>query len=236
MDEANKTCNFTDGTFETILNICAKFESEEDMDFDYESMDSEPKRISEGKLLFYNLYLYDPTEYQIADLLFKNGCNVTGFPSVKGGDITASINSDVFAINSKSKYKDYCWDFIKKVFEYDEFTFEFPVDNDVLDAMLKEACTPNMEIDENGNEVESPMVYGWDNDFELEIYAMKEEETAELKTLLNSVTALGTGYDTDAVYDIIMEEAEAFFAGEESAAEVCKIIQSRVDIFVNEDN
>jgi hypothetical protein len=36
------------------------------------------------------------------------------------------------------------------------------------------------------------------------------------------------------VYEIISEEAEAYFSGNKSAKDVCSVIQSRVNIYINE--
>lgn len=235
---ADKTCNFTDGTFEKLLNICKDLPSDEElweqMDGEYE--ESEPEKVSKGTLLFYNLSLYSPEEYQIAGLLFKNGYNMSGYPSVEGGEVTANVYSDLMAISSNSKYKEDCWEIVKTIFESADDMFNIPVDNDALDKMLEEACTPNMEVDDNGNEVEMPSVYGWGDNFELEIYAMTEAEAEAMKTLVNSVTTLVSSTYNEDVYNIIMEESEAFFEGDATASEVCEIIQSRVNIFINEDN
>ena len=76
------------------------------------------------------------------------------------------------------------------------------------------------------------MGYGWD-DFSVEIYAAKQEEVDAVRALIDSV-------DTAVEYNqqistIISEEAAPFFEGQKSASEVADIIQSRVQIYINEN-
>ena len=40
-------------------------------------------------------------------------------------------------------------------------------------------------------------------------------------------------YDSS-IYDIVAEQSAAFFAGQKSAEEVAKLVQSKANIFVNE--
>lgn len=42
--------------------------------------------------------------------------------------------------------------------------------------------------------------------------------------------------DSDEIYSIITEEAAPYFAGQKSAEETAKIIQSRVEIYVSENS
>ena len=38
----------------------------------------------------------------------------------------------------------------------------------------------------------------------------------------------------DSIYNIVSEQAQAFFAGQKSAEEVARLIQSKANIYVNE--
>ena len=240
IDYGNKTCNFTDGTFEKLLNIAKSFPAREEIDssFDENEYISDEQKISEGRLLFYQMNLNDPNEYQIPDILFHNDFNITGYPAAEGNRIAASITSNLFAINAKSKHKEDCWTFIKLLFEQsDEWGSYngFPLDNDKLDEYLKRLATPNMVTDENGNQVEEPSTYGF-GDFELQLYALTDEQVQKIKELAASVSALSPSDYSGDLFDIVNEESAAFFSGEKSAADVCSVIQSRVNIVINESN
>lgn len=242
VDYKNKTCNFTDGTFEKILNIAKSFPTEKELEDVYEedNTEYEEERVYNGKQLFYQLNIYDPNEYQIAEYLLKNDINISGYPSIEGNQIAAYISSALFAINANSKYKEDCWNFIKILYEKTgEFGYYdgFPIDNDKLDELLNEYATPNMVTDENGNQVEQPSIYGYgDSSFEIEIYALSQEQINKIKELANSVSVLSPQDYTEDIYEIIDEEAASFFSGAKSAEEVCSVIQSRINIQINENS
>jgi hypothetical protein len=180
-------------------------------------------------------------EYQVAATLFNNNFNVTGYPTVSGNNIGAYISSSMYAINAKSEYKDECWSFIKQMFESttsSSWYSGFAVDKEIFEQQLTEASTPQMTTDENGNEVEeSKGGYSFGDDFEIDIYALTDTQVAQLREIVDSANVLVSyTQSSDAVYDIISEEVEAYYSGEKSAADVCSVIQSRANILVNEDN
>ena len=58
------------------------------------------------------------------------------------------------------------------------------------------------------------------------------EEAKKFRTLLDSIDHQCVINDT--VFKIILEEAKYYFEGQKSAAEVGKILQNRVGIYLNE--
>ena len=66
----------------------------------------------------------------------------------------------------------------------------------------------------------------------VEIYAMTQEQADKLMELIESTDKVAN-YDSS-IYDIVTEQAAAFFAGQKSAEEVAKLVQSKANIFVNE--
>lgn len=96
----------------------------------------------------------------------------------------------------------------------------FPVIRQYFEAMLEEAMseTVNMRV----------TVLGAD----IRLEPMSEEEARILRNLVYSAE-LTENYDTT-IYNIIMEETEAYFAGQKTAEEVAEIIQTRVQIYVDE--
>ncbi len=240
VDYKNKTCNFTDGNFEKILNIAKTYPSEQELESMQPGDEDEfdVKRVYEGRQLFYRMHLNDPNEYQIANYILKNDIQISGYPSVEGNKLAAYVPSCLFAIHAKSDYKDDCWNFIKIL--YDKISSQgyyngFPVDNDKLDEMLKEYATPNMVEDENGNQVEQPSIYGF-NDMEIKIYALTEEQVNTIKELTKSVSVLAPQDYSGDLFEIVDEESASFFHGEKSATDVCNVIQSRINIKINEKN
>ena len=87
-------------------------------------------------------------------------------------------------------------------------------------------------MDENGNkeEYEDIMYIGGE---EIPISPMTQQEADELVEQLYSFTQVYKRDDT--LENIIEEEAAPYFAGQKSAKDVAAIIQSRVQIYVNEN-
>lgn len=83
---------------------------------------------------------------------------------------------------------------------------------------------------------EVPKDYGWIENgssyYEFPIYAMTEFEYNAIMDLINSTTRISR-YD-ESVMNIINEEVEYFFNGDRTAEQTAEYIQSRVNLYVNE--
>lgn len=64
------------------------------------------------------------------------------------------------------------------------------------------------------------------------VVPVTQRQAGQIEALINATTMLES--TEEAVLDIIQEEAAAFFAGQNTAAEAAAIIQSRVSVYVNE--
>ena len=70
-------------------------------------------------------------------------------------------------------------------------------------------------------------------DVEINIDPMTEQEAEEF---VEELYTFSQPYKTDeALFDIIQEEAAAYFTGQKSAQDVASIIQSRAQLYVNEN-
>ena len=113
---------------------------------------------------------------------------------------------------------------------------------DIFDEKAEEAMTIQYQKDENGNEIldeegnKIPIArYGrWNSETgeTEEIYAIDPEQIDQLRELIAS-TDKKANYDSD-IFEIVSEEAAAFFQGQKTAEDVAKLIQSKANIFVNE--
>ena len=107
-----------------------------------------------------------------------------------------------------------------------------------VDALYRKDETNNIYVftkggvDDNGNKVEYDETY-WIGDQEIILEPLTAERAQELKDYVLSVDKLY--YYDAAIVDIICEEAAPFFAGQKTAEQAAEIIQSRVQIYVNEN-
>ena len=65
-----------------------------------------------------------------------------------------------------------------------------------------------------------------------EIYCLTQEQVDQIRELMETTTKVAD-YD-DAIIKIVTEQAAPFFEGQKSAEDVAKLVQSKVNIYVNE--
>ncbi|NLO48193.1 MAG: extracellular solute-binding protein [Clostridiales bacterium] len=191
--------------------------------------------LASGELLLNMMYMYDFNEFQTYRAIFGGNIAFKGFPCESKNGNAYIINSGL-AMSKKCKDKDGAWAFMRILLteEYQQqFRYwGFPTNKKVFDEKVKDAMTENTYIDENGNEVISPKNYWYMGNEPIEIYAMTQQELDQFMELLRSTDRV-MSYDTS-MMEIINTEAGAYFAGQKTAQDVAKIIQSRVRTYVNE--
>ena len=189
----------------------------------------------DGRTLLSMTYLSDFKDYSYARYgTFGEDITFIGFPVERGegSSITATTR---FAISSQSKHQQAAWDFVKSFFaeEYqDSLEYEFPVRISSLEKREQKTWEIPYYINEDGEKVENKDTY-YIGGVEIEVDPLTKEETGLVKDLINNIDKI-TNYEDD-LYNIIMEEAEFFFAGQKSVQETASIIQSRAQIYVNEN-
>jgi len=118
-----------------------------------------------------------------------------------------------------------------------------PARKSALDDMVEKALNVTYMTDENGEQIldengnpipeggTSSISYG---DWEYSYHIPTQEEVAVLQDLIN-VAEPSSATGNDEITNIITEEAEAFFKGQKSVSDVANVIQSRVQVYVNEN-
>jgi len=188
-------------------------------------------------------HVYDFQSSQMYRAMFGGDITYIGFPTASGVGNALSIDGAGCAISSKCADKNAAWQFVRTVMteKYQERnSWNFPANIAAFNKMLESAMTPiwktdengNFILDENGNRIEEPQgTWGWGN-IEVEIMAVTQEEADQILDLINSTTRV-MKYDEE-IIEIVREEAAAFFAGQKTAEDVARLIQSKVNIVVNE--
>ncbi|MBR5066621.1 MAG: hypothetical protein IKX08_03130, partial [Lachnospiraceae bacterium] len=151
------------------------------------------------------------------------------------GKDSAVLNIDsVIGISNKSKHKEAAWEFIKTCFEHDYYEkmgWGIPSVEKELDEKAAKATEHQFYIDDDGNKVITDETY-WLVDHEETIEPLTKEEVAKLKDFVVNVEGL---YNWDEeLNNIVDEETQPYFEGQKSAEEVAAIIQSRLQIYINE--
>lgn len=229
-------CNFKSEGFISLLEFAKQFPDELGDDFftdaywqQYDSM------WRNDKVLLNILYFDSFSTYNFQKKgTFGEDITMIGFPSEnkKGSAIMPNLE---LVMSAKSQNKDGVWEFMR-YFITDEYQnkveYGWPLSMKPLDALAeKEMKNPTYE-DENGNLVEYERTYTVGG-IEVPIKPMTEAEKEEVLAFIKSVDQL-YNYNEE-LQNIIAEEAAPYFAGQKKAEEVADIIQSRVQIYVNEN-
>lgn len=235
-------CEFDNEVFRGILEFANCFPSVssiEDADLDWE-------RARNGELLLMKSKIMGISDYQLYHNIFDADISFVGYPSefesgsvAKGGMVTV-------AMNAESKNKEGAWVFIRSFLEEDyqnKYIDFFPLLVTAFEQAADVAMLSTIRTNENGERVnggESIVVsmststpLGEVKVFGVDLYPAKEEEIIAIRGLIESIDRMERFDET--VLSIISEEAGAYFNGQKSVDEVVAIIQSRANIYMNEN-
>ncbi len=241
IDYATGTCSFNSPEFIKVLEFANSFDAE----YNYNSEESYPAMIQSGKILLSDVSIYDTQEFQMHSQMFEEEATCIGYPTMDGSVGVFLSGMDMYGITSKSQHKEGAWQFLEGLLSYqenDRYSWGLSSRVDELEKMFEEDMTPeyqydeNNEImyDENGEPLQYPKTtWGYD-DWETEIYAATKEQVDMIKSLID--VAKPAGMTDQTIFEMISEDAAAYFAGQKSAEEVAAVIQSRVEIYVSENS
>lgn len=240
-------CSFDSQQFIDLLEFAAQFPAEFDWDnYEWSEDDDSMARLSQGRQM-----LAQTSIYSIDDLLYNSyaqylGGDITyvGFPTNNGTGNMLGMTDGGYAMSSKSEHKDAVWQFMRMFFteEYQSKLWGLPSNRQVFEKQAKEASTVQYQKDAEGNYLldadgeKLPIVrYSTWNDKTGEsedVYALTEKQVSQIRELITTTTKIAD-YNSS-IFDIVNEQAPAFFEKQKSAQDVAKLIQSKANIFVNE--
>ncbi len=247
VDWSTGECRFDSEDFLSILRFAGRFVN----DYDWDSYDSENDgdrtRLAQGRQMLMNGRLHNFDDMQMDATYFGGGDNLCyiGYPTLDGSIGSAFTFSSALAMSSSCTDKEAAWDFLR-VFLTDSYQADSPWDTlptnrNTFQDKLKEATTPkwktdglgNTVLDENGEPIEeSRGGVSFGDGAYYDIYAMTQKQADALLYLVEHTTVcLG---ENARITELVKEETQAFFSGQKSAEEVAKLIQSKVNLYVNE--
>ncbi len=233
-------CHFNGEEFINILEFAKSFP--EEVDYSQQEEGTHAK-IMNNRILLLQTSVSSVQEYQMMKGMFGGDVAFVGFPNQeRKGNLIQPTGGSV-AISAKSKHKDGAWEFVSGLIseEYQSgiagengMGWGFPIKKTALDKVFEKAMTPEYYKDETGKQVEQPKTsWGYD-DFNIDIYAAKQEEVDAVKAIIASAEKAYSPSNEE-LTKIVNEEAAAFFKDQKSAKETADIIQNRVQIYVNEN-
>lgn len=237
VDVATGKCNFDSQQFIDMLEYANTLPKE--LSDDYYGADdwylNYQSQYREDRTLLMPLYInsFSDMKYQINGY-FGEDVSYVGFPSDNGtGAVIAVSNS--YVLSAKSKNLDAAWEFIRYYLtdEYqNKMVWGIPISKDAFYEKAKDATGKSYWLNENGEKVE------YDDYFDINgesiiLEPLNQEQLDDLIACIESANK--RSYYNQDLQKIITEEVDAFFTGQKSAADVAKIIQSRAQIYVNEN-
>ncbi len=237
IDISTGKCNFNSPEFIAMLEYAKTLPAElseeyygEDYWMTYQS------QYRDERTILMNVYIsslrdmsYNMNGYFGEDVTF------VGFPSENGKGTIISSYDNMYALSAKSKNLDGAWQFMRYYLteEYqNELEWGLPVAKKAFMENAKEGMEKPYYLDENGEKVE------YDNYFDINgetviLEPLTQEQVDQVVEVI--LTADKLYYYNEDIQNIITEETAAFFEGQKSAEEVAQIIQSRAQIFVDEN-
>ncbi len=237
VDTDNATCSFNTPEFIEFLELCNTYPADDSID--YNSMtDDEWMLYWEAQEMAYRndtallkeIYIDSPETMHTLLMGDFGTQDVTfvGYPTADENSNGGIFMGDfTIAVSSQSKYQDEIWEFIKYMLseEYQSsLSWTLPVHKGVFQQLADEAINSKEEYDK----------YYYLGNEEIEIGYPTQEEMDRLTAYIESMTQ-SNFYDVS-VYEVIFEEAEMFFAGDQTAQQTADMIQSRVSLYLSEQS
>ncbi len=158
-----------------------------------------------------------------------------GFPTESGRG--SYVNGNMcFAISSRSRNTEGAWDFLR-YYLTDEYQsnldWGMPVRKDRFMEKAQEATQRPYWIDQETGEKEEYDDNYYLNGEDIVLPPLTQEQLDEAIEFVFSVD--NSYYWNDSVANIINEEMDGFYTGQKTAQEVAKVIQSRAQVYVDEN-
>ena len=248
-DELNGTCSFDSPEFVKMLEFCNRYPASlDEPEKDYEdpvAMEKLDKYYTDQ----FNRYQNDEDYlYPLGFGAMRGGmaCALSYAKGELGGDVTFAgypssdkqggkiVTSGEVSIVSTCKDKDAAWEFVR----YYCAATENNMENDgfsLLDSKFEEQLDDYMYIcgmiNDNGDYGRTDAEYYEDD---TTVYPLTQAERDRVEQYIRGCSTYMMLDDT--VYGIILEEADAYFAGGCTAEEAAKKIQNRSELYLSEQN
>ena len=242
IDYSTGTCKYDSREFKDILTFAAGFPDE----YDWQADDrSTPLKMQAGEVLLDAVSIDDFESIQPYEAMFNEPVTFIGFPNSDGSNGCMLNASGAYAISSKAKNKEGAWAFIESYLNREAggmFSWGFSSRKSVLEAKIEEVTNVTYLTDEKGelilDEDGNPIPEGGSGgigygDWEFDYHPVTREEVDIVMGLMEGAKPAAS-MDNE-IMTIILEETEPFFRGQKTVDDVAGIIQSRIQLYVNEN-
>ncbi|MBR1528429.1 MAG: carbohydrate ABC transporter substrate-binding protein [Oscillospiraceae bacterium] len=238
-------CTFNSPEFVKLLELCNSYPSDEDDNRqDWEQEDWEKYWAEENyqyindKVLFREAYINDVRDYfhERAQYFGDSDVTLVGFPTATEGSNGGKFAPDyTISASANSAVKDQIWEFCQQMLSeesQEHLNYELPVRKEAFDKLAANALKPETYYDEEGNQKELDYMSIWRGEEETHVPLPTQADVDKLKSYIENMK--DTVYYNEQVYNIISEEAQKYFSGDQTSQAAADMIQSRVSIYLSE--
>lgn len=239
------TASFDSPAFYDILDFCSGFPAGSGAAAGTVtaamSAASAESRVMSGEQLLLPVYLGNVDSIQLYRELMGGGVTFVGYPAESGSGSSFAVEGGL-SMSTACADKEGAWSFLRTLLlpVDEDFYGAFPVNRESFERMREESMEAEYVLDENGeiylDEKGQPVIQGMGtvfiNNRAIEMHPATQAECDQVMALYESIDTV-TGTD-EHVWSIVQECTAAYFAGDKSAEETAKAIQSRVVLYMNE--
>ena len=235
IDLAEGSCGFDSEAFQQLLLFAASYPDEPSITDGINMYDA--VRNDSDKFLLSNFDIHAFQDIQFYEALYREEMTFIGYPTPDGeGSGCCFSTFSAYAITSLSKNKENAWEFIEYMLNRD-MENRLPVNRKKLleKATAVEYVKGNwgqLFLDENGMPWPKYSTTGFGS-WQYTYHEVTEEEIATLLYLMDTAQCSNTM--DDVLWRIIYEEASPFFQGQRTVEDAAAIIQSRISLYLQEN-
>ncbi len=167
-----------------------------------------------------------------AEAYCRDQTALLGYPSVDGKGVYPVYIYDALAITVNSSHKKGAWEFIEYFLSSEKSrpSLFFPTRKEWIEEAVEKEVHPNYYEDEE----KGIRYYANVNGDEVPVYAVSQEQADSMLEAIESADFTPRTQKEKMILRIISEEAESYYNGDKSMEEVVRIIQSRVNLLLQE--
>lgn len=219
------TCDFENETFIRLLEICKEYgerPTPEDEDQLYEMLRT-------GECLSTYVRVGDMQHFTQDIKPLEKSCHFVGYPGQEGYGYAASY--EFVVVNANSKNKEAALEFL-----WNLLSLESQQKIEGQGASVREDVVRESVVLKDWGDGRGPLYHYDLGDGSYMNLEVKEDGSSFLEEYVTALKGLeGQDSRAKAVTDIVESEAEAYFAGDRPAEEIARIIQNRVQLYLDEN-
>ena len=240
-------CSFDSDAFLQLLEFVKSFPDS----FDWASGNLTPDDLDSDMRLCKGLQLLKQCNFGCFEDVQNNTaglqgapCTFVGYPTEAGVGSMFAQFGNALSISTGCADKEAAWQFVRQFFlpDYQEQLkgSVFPTNLSVYEEMKREAMTPQYQrnpdgsyaVNAEGKRIEADLGSILVNGNSYPRHIVTEEEAAILDEIIASTTNIL--HIDDSLKEIITSGSAPYFSDQKSADEVAKLIQSKANLYVNE--